>query len=63
MIKNGFLFCPSCGKKIMRIEPRDIVLATLFCRFCKARHRVEIRNGTLIEMEENIRYDPLRRLC
>jgi len=52
MIKQNFLYCRKCKKKIMPIFKRDFICATVYCSVCKSYYRVKIQAGCLLNSSE-----------
>lgn len=44
--------CKKCGKVLLRITDKSIVVNDIYCRNCKTYFQVEIYNGKIIKSEE-----------
>lgn len=45
MIKDNFICCPKCGKKILKIKSNSIIKnVELYCRHCKNKFDINIES-------------------
>lgn len=51
MIKNGFLLCPECEKKIQPVCDKDTINATVYCSNCKLYYKIVVANEELYYIE------------
>lgn len=52
MIKDNFLLCPTCNKKIQPINEHDVIVSTVYCHNCKAYYKIVIADGELIKISK-----------
>ena len=44
--------CKKCGKPLLKITDKSIVVNEIYCRCCKSTFQVEIYNGKILKVEE-----------
>jgi len=54
MIKDNFLLCPDCRKKIQPIDERDTINGTVYCNKCRAYWKVVIANKEILKIEKRV---------
>lgn len=50
MIKDGYLICPHCHKKIQPIGEHDTIVTTVYCHNCKRYYKIVIADGELMRI-------------
>lgn len=51
-VVDGYLRCPTCrsNKRLLKIDPDTTATGlTVFCRFCKTEHKIDISKGQCFE--------------
>jgi len=54
MLRDGYLLCPDCKKKIMLVRTSDTINGTAYCHnhLCKSLWHIIIADNTLFRMEK-----------